>query len=776
MPETMGTAIARSWVIPFWPTCFLLLAAVVYLRGWLRARRTRPRELSVWRALCFWSGLLSLWLAIASPLDALGNLLLSAHMAQHFILMSVAPPLILLGAPTVPLLRGMPKALMRDLVAPWSSTGWMNRVGAFFANPVLGWISMNLAYVGWHIPAAYELTLRSSMWHEVEHGCFFFTSLLFWWSIIQPWPSHARFSRWLVVPYMLGAGVVNTALSSSFAFSGHIFYLTYTQVPRLFGISAMRDQVAAGVGMWVIGSIFLVFPAMLIVSNLLSTQRRKSKSFVILGQRPEPPPFDLLRMRGIGSLLRSRYGRLSLQAISLIVSALVIADGFVGHQMGAMNLAGIVPWNVVRVCGVLALLFAGNFFCMACPFMLPRELTRLLKTPRWKWPPAMRNKWAGFTLMLFFFWAYEKWTIWDMPRRTSAVLIGYFAAAFLIDAVFRGASFCKYVCPIGQFNFISSLISPLELATRSKSICASCTTHDCIRGNSHQRGCELDLYLPRKIGNVDCTLCMDCVKACPHDNIGITAANPIRDLLRDPSRASLGRLSARKDVATIALTIVFGSFATAAVMIAPGAESLRRLGAAHPLFASDIGTFACVGLSWLGLVAIVTVIAAAMHRLGQVADTTVRGIFCRFSLALLPLGLAMWAAHLVFHLGAGLPSIVPALQQAAGDFVSLHTPAALHIGSWRLRVLQHHYPLGEPHWATGSGIQAETLQQIQFVLLDGGLLISLYAGWKLAQQMTHAHGRPLRMWVPWSLAVLCLYAFGLWILTQPMEMRGMVMS
>jgi polyferredoxin len=696
-------------------------------------------------------------------------------MAQHLILMSVAPPLILLGSPTVPLLRGVPKALTRDIVAPWSSSGWLNRVGSFLTNPVLGWISMNLVYVGWHIPAAYELTLRSSVWHEVEHGCFFFASLLFWWTIIQPWPSHAEFSRWMIVPYMLGAGMVNTALSASFAFSGHIFYPTYAQVPRLFGVSAMQDQVAAGVGMWVIGSIFLIFPAMLIVGNLLSTKRRTAHSFVILGQIPAPP-FDLLRTRGIGPLLRSRYGRLSLQAVSLVVCALVIADGFVGHPMGAMNLAGIVPWNVVRVCGVLALLFAGNFFCMACPFMLPRELTRLLKTPRWGWPSALRKKWIGFALMIFFFWAYERWAIWDIPRRTSAVLLVYFGSAFLIDAIFRGASFCKFVCPVGQFNFISSLISPLELAARSKSICASCTTRDCIRGNSQQRGCELDLYLPQKVGNIDCTLCMDCVKACPHDNISITAANPIRDLLRDPSRASLGRLSGRRDVAAIALAIVFGSFATAALMIAQGVAFLDKIRAAFPWFDSALGTCMSVGLLSLMLIAIANGIAAAMHRLGKVTDATVRGIFCRFSLALLPLGLAMWLAHLAFHLGAGLPSILPAFQQAAGDFASFHSLSALHLAGGATGMLQHHYPLGEPHWAIGSGIQAETLLQIQFAVLDGGFLVSLYAGWKLSQQMTQAHGRPLRMWVPWSLAVFCLYAFGLWVLTQPMEMRGMVMS
>ena len=100
--------------------------------------------------------------------------------------------------------------------------------------------------------------------------------------------------------------------------------------------------------------------------------------------------------------------------------------------------------------------------------------------------------------------------------------MGYFAAAFLVDTFFRGASFCKYVCPIGQFQFVGSLVSPLEVTVRKPDVCARCTTHDCLRGNAAQRGCETGLYLPRKAGNMNCTLCLDCVKACPHDNVGIT--------------------------------------------------------------------------------------------------------------------------------------------------------------------------------------------------------------------------------------------------------------
>jgi cytochrome c oxidase assembly factor CtaG/polyferredoxin len=774
MPDSLGTRIAFAWVIPFWPTCFLLLTLVIYMRGWLAARLTRARQLPDWRALCFVGGLLSLWLAIASPLDALGGLLLSAHMAQHFILMSVAPPLIVLGAPTVPLLRGLPKSVMQEIVAPWSGVGWIRKSGKFIFHPAFGWLSMNLAYVGWHIPAAYELTLRSTSWHEVEHGCFFFTSVLFWWTVIQPWPSQAHFDRWLVVPYMLGAGIVNTALCGAFSFSGHVFYPAYTRVPRLFGISAMQDQITAGVGMWVIGDIFLFGPMMVIVSDLLSKRRRRPQRLVILEQKPEPQRFDLLRVRGIGPLLRSRYGRIFLQSISLLVCSLVIAHGLFGHQMGAMNLAGVVPWNVVRVFGVLALLFAGNLYCMACPFMLPRELTRLLKLPRRTWPVKLRRKWIGAALMLLFFFAFEQWSIWDVPRRTAAVLLGYFLAAFLVDAIFTGASFCKYICPIGQFNFVSSLVSPLELSVRNKSVCSSCITRDCVRGNRDQRGCELKLFPPQKVGNVDCTLCMDCVKACPHENIGVAAMNPVRDLLRDPQRSSVGRLSNRRDVATIARVIVYGGFGLAFVMISPVVDALSSLHTRFPSLGAIFAQGTCLAAFVLTLTALESCITKATNRFGILAAANTRTISSRFALGLLPLGLTMWAAHLIFHLGTGLPSLWPSLQQAVSDLTSLPVISALHLGGSSNHAL--HYPLGIPHWATGSGIQAETLEQIQFVLLDAGFLISLYVGWKLALQFVGEQGRPILLWATWALPVSSLYALGLWILTQPMDMGGMVMS
>ena len=424
---------------------------------------------------------------------------------------------------------------------------------------------------------------------------------------------------------------------------------------------------------------------------------------------------------------------MALQGVAFVAAVLVIADGFLGHPMGAMNLAGVLPWTYVRAFGVIALLVLGNIFCLSCPFMLPRELGHRLGLARFKWPRWLRSKWIAIALMILFFWSYEAFAIWDHPQRTAWLLIAYFAAAFVVDTFFRGANFCKYVCPLGQFNFAGSLLSPFTLQARSQATCERCTTHDCIAGNVQQRGCELQLYMPQKAGNMDCTLCMDCVKACPHDNIGLFAVPPVRDLLRDPVRSSMGRFSSRIDIAALVLVVVLAAYANAWLMVAPVGKYIALL-----------VLFAVVAAVVLGL---------AVKRI----HPKKREIFCRFSQALLPLGLAMWAAHLLFHLFTGWATLGPALHQAGADF------------GWHL--------LAPAQWGMEQPLlAADTTLSLQLLVLDAGLLLTLYLGWRLAQQWAASAGRAVLLLLPWATTVAVAYAAGVWILLQPMQMRGMIMN
>lgn len=788
MSDSLSQAIAQSWNIPLLPTIGSIVLAILYVRGWRLAHATRPRELPPWRMISFLSGIAVGWLAIASPIDALGQFLLFAHMTQHVLLMSISPILIVLGAPTVPILRGLPRSFVKNDLAPWMNSSAFHWLQDLITHPVFVWLITNISFVLWHTPTAYELALRNNTWHDVEHACFFFTFLAFWWIVLEPWPTRSRFSRWLIIPFLAAAEVVNTAVSLFLVFYGKVIYPTYAHVPRIFGISPLTDQAAAGAEMWVMGGMVFWVPLMFITLHLLSPGRRRRMAIAYERahariRRPLPKPIDLLQTPILGPILRSRFGRAGLQSLTLLLIAALILDGVHGTPLSGLNLAGSVLWNMLRPLNLLLFFIAGNLFCMACPFTLPREFARFLKLGKLPFPNWLKNKWPATILLVVFFWAYEHFSLWNSPLYTAYVLIAYIVAVFVIDSVFRGAGFCKYVCPIGQFNFFASLISPLDLGVKSQSVCSTCSSRDCIRGNESQRGCELQLYLPTKIGNMDCTLCMDCVKACPSDNIALTLQAPMRDLTRNPIRSSLRKFSNRFDVAVLVLLLSVGSIFNAGVMIAPVVDGLSAFEKHHPFWAGNIGTLLMAAATFLALLALCMAIAKSLQVFST--ESKLRTVFCRFAIAMVPLGLSMWAAHLTFHLVTASSTLMPSIHHAwnaiAGPAhrhsIAMQTMAGMNMQ--KMSSMPHASPMSmiskPSQLMIMPGAKGINLFSLQIWMLDLGLLLTLYAGWRLVRQMTTTARNAAAMLTIWALSSTLFYAICLWVYTQPMEMRGMMM-
>src|SRR6185295_3618514 len=214
------------------------------------------------------------------------------------------------------------------------------------------------------------------------------------------------------------------------------------------------------------------------------------------------------------------HARRTFQLLLLLAAAVVVLHGLFGPQTPTGNLAPVLTWVHYRGLLIVALLAAGNLFCAGCPFVLVRDAGRRFLPPSFRWPRRLRTKWIGVVLFVAVLFAYELFDLWALPRATAYLVIAYFAAALLVDLVFSGATFCKYLCPIGQFNFVASTMSPLELRIREESTCRSCRTVDCIKGRREipstkspigdraiadlpsgrarltQRGCELNLFLP----------------------------------------------------------------------------------------------------------------------------------------------------------------------------------------------------------------------------------------------------------------------------------------
>jgi putative membrane protein len=226
------------------------VAAGLYLMG--SRGRGRPSPL---QALSFFAGLLTIVLALDSPIDFYADQLFWVHMLQHILLLTVAPPLFLLGRPWPTMWRALPLGPRTSLARTVARAGWTAPLRAL-ARPLPAWILFNATVVGWHIPVAYNATLTNGVIHAIEHAMFFFTGLLFWARVIDPGPLRPRLIWPVRIVYTVGAMVVGWVLAITLVVVPHPLYSYYVELAsRPGGLTAMEDQqIAAGI-MWVPGSI-----------------------------------------------------------------------------------------------------------------------------------------------------------------------------------------------------------------------------------------------------------------------------------------------------------------------------------------------------------------------------------------------------------------------------------------------------------------------------------------------------------------------------------------
>jgi hypothetical protein len=194
---------------------------------------------------------------------------------------------------------------------------------------------------------------------------------------------------------------------------------------------------------------------------------------------------DLLTRLGLRRFARWRYARLAIQLPILLLALFVVVDGLTGRQLAPRNVATTAVWLHYRGLLVLALLVAGNLFCAACPLMLTRGPARWFKrwTGReWRWPSALRSKGLALVLILAFFYAYEAFALWSSPWLTAWLVVGYFGAAWAVDALFPAGTFCRYVCPLGNFNFALASVAPTQIATVDPAVCDRCAHKPCLHG------------------------------------------------------------------------------------------------------------------------------------------------------------------------------------------------------------------------------------------------------------------------------------------------------
>jgi cytochrome c oxidase assembly factor CtaG len=260
-----------------------VLLTLWYLRGWLRLRSRFAQAAGAWRAAGFLLGLVLIWIAVASPLASGDAHLLTVHMVQHLVLMSLAPPLIWLADPVRLLFCAVPSRLTGSVVLPIARWRPIQRFGRLLGHPVVCWVAATTALVAWHVPALLTLTLHSSAWHVIEHASFLVGGLLFWWPVVEPWPTSSTERPWSIVLYLFLATLPCDVLSGFLVFSERIAYPMYLSAPGHSSVSVLDDQQRAGALMWTAVTIIYLVAGAIVATRSLSRSTRVEDPSALVG-------------------------------------------------------------------------------------------------------------------------------------------------------------------------------------------------------------------------------------------------------------------------------------------------------------------------------------------------------------------------------------------------------------------------------------------------------------------------------------------------------------
>jgi putative membrane protein len=237
----------------------VLVLVLLYAAGWRRARRPGERHRpSLWRAVLFASGILTILVALVSPLDSLGDQLMFMHMVQHMLLLDLAPILLILG---------LTKVLLRPVTRRLQA---IERRAGFFAHPVFAVIFYAALLWMWHLPALYDEAQGNSVIHAFEHLCFFAAGSLYWWHVLSPIRSRARLTGLGMVGYMAAGKLLVGILGIVIAFAPRVIYSFYAHQPHYWGLTPLEDQMMAGLVMALEQSVVMGIALVVLFMRMLN--------------------------------------------------------------------------------------------------------------------------------------------------------------------------------------------------------------------------------------------------------------------------------------------------------------------------------------------------------------------------------------------------------------------------------------------------------------------------------------------------------------------------
>lgn len=295
-----GDALSPSGLLRAWtfePGVVLggLAGAAAYAAGVRRLWRTAGvgRGIASWQALSFTLGLVTLLVALVSPLDALADSLFAAHMSQHLLLILVAPPLLLWGNPIVAMLWALPRARRAAVLAWWRASPLHHEWDAI-SHPAAAWTLHAATLLAWHLPPLFDAALRREGVHALEHASFLATALLFWWPVLHP-AGRRRLGYGGALLYVFGMFLLGGGVGALLTFTTAVLY-AYGPATRAWGLTPLQDQQLAGLIMWIpAGSIYVLAAVGLVLHWLRADAHRDvlpGNVAPVFAPDLRPPPGD----------------------------------------------------------------------------------------------------------------------------------------------------------------------------------------------------------------------------------------------------------------------------------------------------------------------------------------------------------------------------------------------------------------------------------------------------------------------------------------------------
>jgi putative membrane protein len=262
----------RSWSLEPAVLLGLALGAWSYGRG-LRAlwrRAGRGRGVAAWRAGSFAAGLAALALALVSPIDRTGSALFAVHMVQHLLLVMIAAPLIVLGEPLLVGLWAMPVGARRAIGRWWRHAEALREGWHYLSLPLVAWTLHVGALWLWHMPSLYDVAVRHTGVHALEHISFLLTAMLFWWVIVDR-RARRRLGVGGGILFLFAAGLQSTLLGAALTFSRRPWYTAHWGTTSAWGLSPLEDQQLAGLLMWIPAGLIYLAPLVPLLVRALRT-------------------------------------------------------------------------------------------------------------------------------------------------------------------------------------------------------------------------------------------------------------------------------------------------------------------------------------------------------------------------------------------------------------------------------------------------------------------------------------------------------------------------